>query len=112
MDGKANTLAYVTERNRMNNSNYAAGYCYNYTTTGTTVGDWYLPAAGEWNKIHENILIVSNAGAYINSNLYAYHHSSTETGANSYYYYDPYNKSIINGYNKTTTAYVRCLLEF
>lgn len=32
-------------------TDYAAGYCYNYTTAGTTQGQWFLPTLEEYEKI-------------------------------------------------------------
>lgn len=43
-NGKSNTAALVAA----STSRYpAANYCYNLTTTGTSKGQWYLPAGGE-----------------------------------------------------------------
>ena len=44
--GKANTAAWISYWGS-SVTNYAPGYCYNYTTTGTSKGQWYLPAFGE-----------------------------------------------------------------
>ena len=41
--GKCNTATIMAD----NTSNIAAKYCNDYTTAGTSAGDWYLPAAGE-----------------------------------------------------------------
>lgn len=53
----------------------AAGYCYNYNTQGTNIGDWYFPATGEVNLILSNVtsinsslLDVGNFTLKINSN--------------------------------------------
>ena len=46
MDGKLNTKAWINywgEEQR----DYPAGNCYTYNTLGTSMGDWYLPSAGE-----------------------------------------------------------------
>ena len=45
-NGKSNTKAWVNYYGS-SVTNYAPGYCYNFTTTGTSKGDWYLPAQGE-----------------------------------------------------------------
>jgi len=60
------------------NSNYAAGYCYNYTTSGTTKGQWYLPAAGElytsiyqnYAKVNETLERLTNGTLLSSSTLY------------------------------------------
>ena len=44
-DGKANTKAIVDYYG--DSSDYAAGYCHNYTTKGTNKGDWFLPSMKE-----------------------------------------------------------------
>ena len=38
---------------------YAAGYCYNYTTAGTTQGQWFLPSAEEYEKIATGLTAVN-----------------------------------------------------
>ena len=39
----------------------AVMYVNQYKTTGTSAGDWYLPAAGELNAIYENHTVISTA---------------------------------------------------
>ena len=52
-NGKANTAAIKAYDSSL--SNYpAANYAYNYTTTGTNAGEWYLPALGELNTVYSN----------------------------------------------------------
>ena len=52
-NGKANTAAIKADRSSL--SNYqAAKYVYEYKTTGTNAGDWYLPALGELNTVSSN----------------------------------------------------------
>ena len=52
-NGKANTAAIKAYNSSL--SNYpAADYAYNYTTTGTNAGDWYLLALGELNTVYSN----------------------------------------------------------
>ena len=58
VDGKANTKAIVDYLG--DSSDYAAGYCYNYTTPGTEKGDWFLPSAQQFDKIIEGIGYSSN----------------------------------------------------
>ncbi len=56
--GKANTAAIKAYNSSL--SNYpAAKYAYNYTTAGTNVGDWYLPALGELYEIYQNKTIIN-----------------------------------------------------
>ena len=52
-NGKANTAAIKAYNSNL--SNYAAAYyAYNYKTTGTNAGEWYLPALGELNTVYSN----------------------------------------------------------
>ena len=39
-------------------SDYAAGYCYNYTTEGTKKGDWFLPSLKEAFSLAEQMKVV------------------------------------------------------
>ena len=51
--GKTNTAAIKAYDSSL--ADYpAAYYVYNYTTAGTKVGDWYLPALRELNEIYQN----------------------------------------------------------
>ena len=40
-------------------SDYAPGYCYNYTTTGTSKGQWFLPSLEEYEKIMSRVTAVN-----------------------------------------------------
>ena len=52
-NGKANTAAIKTYNSDL--SHYpAAKFAYEYKTTGTNSGDWYLPAAGELYTAYSN----------------------------------------------------------
>ena len=52
-NGKANTAAIKAYNSSL--SNYpAAKYAYEYKTTGTNAGDWYLPAFGELYTAYSN----------------------------------------------------------
>ena len=52
-NGKANTAAIKAHNSSL--SNYpAAKYAYEYKTTGTNAGEWYLPALGELNTVYSN----------------------------------------------------------
>lgn len=79
-DGKANTAAIIAFGKSNSISYPAAEYCYNYTTTGTEEGDWFLPSYVELKSIY-------NAKSMINATLNllgksslmeSYHWTSTE----------------------------------
>ena len=52
-NGKANTAAIKAYESSMYYF-YAAKYAYEYKTTGTNVGEWYLPALGELYTVYSN----------------------------------------------------------
>ena len=58
VDGKRNTMMMVDLWGYSNN--YAAGYCYNYTTEGTQKGDWFLPSAKQMVKIDKSSVVVNS----------------------------------------------------
>ena len=51
LDGKELTKKVVDGYG--NSSDYAAGYCYNYTTEGTKKGDWFLPNIKELYELYK-----------------------------------------------------------
>ncbi len=113
-NGKSNTAAWVSYYGS-SVTNYAPGYCYNFTTTGTSKGQWYLPAAGElyasvWtNKSTVNAGLSAAGGTSIQN---GWHWFSSE--------YDLYNAWIVDASNghmswygkDYTYRYVRCVLAF
>ena len=52
-DGKANTATIIVFGKEKSISYPAAEYCYNYTTPGTTAGDWFLPSYAELFNIYQ-----------------------------------------------------------
>ena len=112
--GKANTAAWVSYYGS-STSSYAPGYCYNYTTTGTSKGQWYLPAAGELYAS-----IVTNYSA-VNSGLSAAGGTAIQGGyywSSSEYSYKYVWVVYANGgsmsYGSKLSDYldVRCVLAF
>ena len=54
-NGKAKTAAMKAYNSNNSWLNYlAAKYAYEYKTTGTNAGEWYLPALGELNTVYSN----------------------------------------------------------
>ena len=60
-NGKSNTSKIIAHGDSNGYSTPAADYCYNYSTTGTNKGDWYLPAAGELQLIYNNKSTLNNS---------------------------------------------------
>ena len=115
-NGKSNTAAWVSYYGS-STSSYAPGYCYNFTTAGTSKGDWYLPAQGElYASIVTNYSAVNSgisaAGGTQLSSGYWYWSSSEYDyrcawGANAYTGGVSWEHSK-NGF----PYYVRCVLAF
>ena len=116
--GKSNTSTIVSTLG--DTSDYAAGYCYNYTTTGTSKGDWYLPAMGELYAlvvINGNItalnagLVAAGGSKLLTRDSFDRYWSSSEFSSDGAWYgykSDSYVGLHIKDYND----YVRCVLAF
>ena len=59
-NGKTNTAAIKAYNSDLSDFP-AAKYVYNYKTTGTNVGDWYLPALGELYKVYQTKYAINEA---------------------------------------------------
>ncbi len=111
--GKANTAAWVSYYGS-SVTNYAPGYCYNFTTAGTSKGQWYLPAAGElyatvWtNKAAVNSGLSAAGGTAIQS---GWHWSSSEYNSGTAWGVDA-RYGIVGTYVKPSNGFVRCVLGF
>ncbi len=111
-NGKANTAAIKAYDSSL--SNYpAAKYVYEYKTTGTNAGDWYLPALGELNTIYSNKDYINNALSLVGKEDIptGYHWSSSV-----YSYLQAWGLGFSNGYvnysYKKNGGYVRPVLAF
>ena len=62
----------------------AVWQAYNYSTEGTTVGDWCLPAAGIFNSIYNNQSVINAGFDSVGGTQFT---NSTEAWASSEYYY-------------------------
>ena len=112
-NGKSNTSKIIAHRNSNRYETPAVDYCYNYVTTGTKKGDWYLPALGELQLIYKNRSTLNNSlskvgGTQLETNWYW---SSSE--------YNSYNAWIFDFYlgswsanNKYNSVYVRPVLAY
>ena len=109
--GKSNTKAYHDTYGD-SCTNYAPGYCYNYTTAGTSKGDWYLPAAGElYGLIVTNYSAVnSGLSAAGGSTLSGFHWSSSEE--DGYTVWNTGTGGVFHNYKYGNSALVRCVLAF
>ena len=114
LNGKSNTAAWVAYWGA--DSEYAAGYCYNYTTSGTSVGEWYLPAEGElyasiWtNQSSVNSGLSAAGGTAIQND---FHWSSTEFGTHAAWIVRGSDGHITYDFDKFMSRYnVRCVLAF
>ena len=99
-----------------NSSTYPAVWAaYNYTTTGTKVGDWCLPAAGIFTSIYNNQSTINTGfsranGTQFTTSTYAW--SSSEYDRNTAWRSDfSYSYGLLN-YNKSINLEVRPVLAF
>ncbi len=114
-NGKSNTQTIISYCKTNSKSCPAAEYANAYTTTGTSAGNWYLPAGAELNAIFENRDVLNTALDKVSktkldagNNGYQYW-SSSEVAANY-----AYMQSYTSGYNqyKTLTNYVRPVINY
>ena len=102
-NGKENTAAIKAYNSDLSKF-YAAKYAYEYTTAGTNIGDWYLPALGELNKAYgykdylDYSLALVGKGKLINYTWSSTEHSYLGTWglvfSNGYVDYDEHNNYI------------------
>ncbi len=113
--GKANTAAWISYYGS-SVTDYAPGYCYNYTTPGTSKGQWYLPAAGElYASIETNYSAVNNGikaagGTQLTSEYYYFWSSSEYNSGRAWNVYS--DTGLVDWDHKVNYGYVRCVLAF
>ena len=101
-----------------NKSKYPAVWAaYNYTTTGTKVGDWCLPAAGIFTSIYNNQSTINTGFSRANGTKFTdstYAWSSREYGYYSAWASDFNDSYGLNGHNYSKDSYfeVRPVLAF
>ena len=114
-NGKSNTAAWVSYYGS-SVTNYAPGYCYNYTTAGTSKGQWYLPAAGElYASVWTNKTTVSAGLSAVGGRSFqnGWHWSSSEYSSNQIAWSVDANDGTVDWGNKSYAYhYVRCVLPF
>ena len=112
-EGKAHTQAWVDYYGG-SVTNRAAGYCYNYSTLGTSKHDWYLPALGElYPSVWTNRVAVKRGlkvagGDKLEIGQYW---SSTEHGYSSAWTLLS-STSGVGSSGKQAGLYVRCAISF
>ena len=113
-NGKSNTAAWVSYYGS-SVTNYAPGYCYNFTTTGTSKGQWYLPAQGElyasvWtNKSTVDAGLSAAGGASIQN---GWHWSSSEYGNGWAWIVSASGGVVYYTHKYGSSNSVRCVLPF
>ena len=115
-NGKANTAKIVTAYSSDTASNNAAKYCNSYSTTGTSAGQWYLPATGEiYMYVYKNVIGNSALRITLNtlgkdlSDMNFWSSSEYDSGRAWAVYYNSDN--VVNHYKNTFQAEVICFLE-
>ena len=100
-----------------NKSKYSAVWAaYNYTTTGTKVGDWCLPAAGIFTSYYNNQSVINTGfsragGTKFTDHTYAW--SSSEYNYNDAWFSGFYDSDgLSNSYSKNYSREVRPVLAF
>ena len=111
-NGKSNTSMIIAHGDSNGYETKAADYAYNYSTTGTNKGDWYLPAGGELQLMYNNKTTLNNSlskvgGQLANSELWSSseYDDGTVWGLNFRNGYWPYS-------NKPAGIYVRPVLAY
>lgn len=107
--GKGNTIAIA----RLEIGGTGAEACRNYTSAGTSKGDWYLPACGEITYIIPRFKVISEALAAVNGtplkeNTYW---TSTEFDTNKGCCIATNFGGVVS-FNKSNSYYVRPVIQF
>ena len=113
-NGKANTAAIKAYNSSL--TRYpAARYAYEYKTTGTNAGEWYLPALGELNTVYSNKDYMNYALSLVgkkdiptdnyhwSSSVISYYHAWVLSFSNGYV--DTYSKISSNNYVRPVLAF-------
>ena len=112
-NGKANTAAIKAYNSSL--SNYpAAKYAYEYKTTGTNAGEWYLPALGELNTVYSNKDYMNYALSLVGKKAIPtdYHHWSSSENSFNYAWVLYFDNGNVGDYYKYGHYYVRPVLAF
>ena len=112
-NGKSNTSIIIAHGDSNRYSTPVADYAYNYSTTGTNKGDWYLPAGGELYLMYQNKDTLNNSLSKLGGPQLpdSPHWSSSEYNKDSAWVLGFGNGSWANS-NKFYTTYVRPVLAY
>ena len=113
-NGKAKTAAMKAYNSNNSWLNYlAAKYAYEYKTTGTNAGEWYLPALGELNTVYSNKDYMNYALSLVGKEDIStnYHWSSSESSSDYAWVLIFSNGDVYNNH-KYNNYYVRPVLAF
>ena len=112
-NGKSNTSIIIAHGDSNRYGTPAADYCYNYVTTGTKKGDWYLPAGGELQLINDNKTTLNNSLSKVGGTQLptSGHWSSSEhSSLNAWRLY--FSSGNWGNYSKKYIDYVRPILAY
>jgi len=111
-NGKINTVIIVAAHTSESASTSAAIYCNEYSTVGTSTGDWYLPAAGEvYDYLYSNYSTVKAGWDKVGTTVpYSYFWSSSEKSTN-YAWSVTSNGGGMGHGSKRISSSVSCFLE-
>ena len=112
--GKSNTQIIINYCQANGYSCPAAEYAYNYTTTGTKAGDWYLPAIGELLAMYDNHSLLDGSlsragGLTLEKNFWSSSGWFWGWGAHWVFNIDDGSSSTSS---KTSEHYVRPMIQF
>ena len=97
IDGKKNTQEFLAYNIPFINA------AHNYSTEGTKVGDWYIPAMGEWYVINYSYFFLNERLKEVNGEEFVHlsDYWSSTAGNNTVYYISIGFGYLDNSYNKS-----------
>ena len=116
IDGKSNTKKIVDYYGDA--SDYAAGYCYNYTTEGTKKGDWFLPSVKEAVILSNNKDPVNKTLNYSKMVNYQYYEivawlmTSLQSGNTHYVALDTSDNSLVFDFKDNAVSGTLCVINY
>ena len=113
-NGKSNTSKIIAHGDSNGYDTPAADYAYNYSTTGTNKGDWYLPAGGELQLIYNNRTTLNNSLSKVRGTQLATssYWSSSEHGSSLYAWLLAFGSGGWDNDYKFYTNYARPVLAY